>query len=78
MGAVKSISGNDVIKKLTKIGFRFVKQKGSHVKLKRSTSDDTRIVIVPLHKDLPSGTLHSIARQGGLEFKDFQKLFKKN
>jgi len=78
MGAVKSVSGNDIIKKLTKIGFRFVKQRGCHVKLKRTTSEGTIIVIVPLHKDLPDGTLHSISRQAGLPFKEFEKLFNKN
>ena len=78
MEAVKSVSGNDIIKKLTKIGFRFVKQRGSHVKLKRIASEGTRTVIVPLHKDLPDGTLHSISRQAGLSFKEFENLFNKN
>jgi predicted RNA binding protein YcfA (HicA-like mRNA interferase family) len=72
---VKSISGHEVIKALTKIGFVFVKQRGSHVKLKKTTNNGKRIVIVPLHKDLPDGTLHSISRQAGLAYKEFKKLF---
>ena len=52
-GPVKSISGHEVIKALTKIGFEFVKQRGSHIKLKKTTNNGKRIVIVPLHKDLP-------------------------
>ncbi|MBU7016576.1 MAG: type II toxin-antitoxin system HicA family toxin [Theionarchaea archaeon] len=71
---MKSVSGHEVIKALTKIGFEFVKQRGSHVKLKKTTNDK-RIVIVPLHKDLPDGTLHSISRQAGLTYKEFKKLF---
>ncbi|MBU7047013.1 MAG: type II toxin-antitoxin system HicA family toxin [Theionarchaea archaeon] len=72
---MKSISGHKVIKALTKIGFEFVKQRGSHVKLKKTTNNGKRIVIVPLHKDLPDGTLHSISRQAGLTYKEFKSLF---
>lgn len=71
---MKSVSGHEVIKTLTRIGFVFVKQKGSHVKLKRMNKGK-RIVIVPLHKDLPDGTLHSISRQAGLTYKEFKRLF---
>jgi len=78
MGSMKSVSGNEIVKKLTRIGFVFVKQRGSHVKLKKFASESTRIVIVPLHKDLPQGTLHSISRQAGLTYKEFQELFEKN
>jgi predicted RNA binding protein YcfA (HicA-like mRNA interferase family) len=75
MGSMKSVSGNDVIKVLTKNGFGFVKQRGSHVKLKGMTPMGKRIVIIPLHKDLPGGTLHSISRQAGLTYKEFEKFF---
>jgi predicted RNA binding protein YcfA (HicA-like mRNA interferase family) len=72
---MKSVNGNEVMRALTIIGFVFVKQKGSHVKLRRITPDGKRTVIVPLHKDLPEGTLHSISRQADLTFEEFKKLF---
>ena len=75
---MKSVSGNEIIKKLTKNGFAFVRQRGSHVKLRKIEPEGKRIVIVPLHDDLPDGTLHSISRQAGLTFREFQELFRKN
>lgn len=74
---MKSVSGQEVIIALTRIEFKFVKQKGDHVKLRRITLEGKRTAIVPLHKDLAQGTLHSISRQAGLTFKEFRKLFKK-
>lgn len=74
---VKSVSGNDVMKALTKTGFAPVKQRGSHVKLRKTTDKGVRIVIVPLHNDLPEGSIYSIARQAGLTYKEFQKLLKR-
>ena len=38
------ISGNELIKALTKIGFKAVRQKGSHVRMKH---EDNRIVTIP-------------------------------
>ena len=72
---MKSVSGSEVVQALARIGFGFVQQKGSHIKLRKVVAESKRTVIVPLHDDLPEGTLHSISRQAGLPFKEFQKLF---
>jgi predicted RNA binding protein YcfA (HicA-like mRNA interferase family) len=77
MGSMKSVSGSDVIKVLTKNGFGFVKQRGSNLKLTGMTPVGRRTVIVPLHRDLPAGTLHSISRQAGLTYKEFETFFEK-
>ena len=69
------LSAREIIRALTKVGFRQVSQKGSHIKLKRILDDKTWIVIVPNFKEIPIGTMLSIIRQSGLEKNEFLKLF---
>ena len=56
---------------LTSIGFVQVSQKGSHVKVRHQ---DGRVAIIPLHRELATGTLRSILRQAGISMDDFRKL----
>ena len=45
-------------------GFEVVSMRGSHAKLVRtSTAGERQIVVVPLHRRLPIGTLQAIYRQ---------------
>ena len=66
-------SGEDVIKALQKWRFKRVDQTGSHVKLRYIHPEgEKRTVIVPLHDELDTGTLKSIAEQAGAnEFQAF-------
>ena len=66
------VSGEEVIKVLSKAGFIVRKGKGSHVVLQRP--NDYRNVSVPLHKSLKPGTLRSIIKQAGLTVEEFVKL----
>jgi predicted RNA binding protein YcfA (HicA-like mRNA interferase family) len=52
------LSGQSLIKALTKIGFTVQRQKGSHIILRRE-SPHARVV-VPNHKNLKVGTLRTI------------------
>ncbi len=65
-------SGKEVVNALRKWRFRRVDQTGSHVKLRYRHPDtgEKRTVIVPLHDELATGTLKSIAEQAGAN--DFQ------
>ncbi len=65
------MSGLEVIKVLSGIGFDQVGQKGSHVRMKGEVDDSLRVVIIPLHKELTRGTLMSIIRQAGLTKDEF-------
>jgi len=62
------ISGEDAAQALERARFRRVSQRGSHLKLR---SDDGRVVIIPLHRELAAGTLRSIIRQSGLSVDEF-------
>jgi predicted RNA binding protein YcfA (HicA-like mRNA interferase family) len=50
------------------------RQKGSHVILKKQTSDRAIGVVVPVHDEIDRGTLLEIIRQAGMKKEDFLKL----
>ncbi|MCD4731039.1 MAG: type II toxin-antitoxin system HicA family toxin [Bacteroidales bacterium] len=68
------LSAHKIIKALNSIGFQVVSQKGSHIKMKRKTSNRTLTVIIPNYTEIPIGTLRSILRQANLTQEDFVKL----
>ena len=74
MQKLPRLSGKEVIKILSKIRFLAVRQKGSHVILKKQTDEGTRTTVVPLHKEVDRGTLLEIIRQVGLKKEEFLKL----
>ena len=57
----------EVIAALAEAGFVQVSQRGSHVKLRNAG----RTVIVPMHRELATGTLRSVLRQAGLTPAEF-------
>jgi predicted RNA binding protein YcfA (HicA-like mRNA interferase family) len=67
----RTYSGEEIIKALDKWDFDRIDQTGSHVKLRYVNPDtEVRNVTVPLHDELSTDTLRSIADQAGA--KDFQ------
>jgi len=68
------ISGIEVIKRLKKSGFIATRQKGSHVRLEKYTSDKTIKLTVPLHAELKKGTLNRIIKDAGLTLEEFERL----
>jgi len=68
------VSGKEVIKALTKVGFKAVRHKGSHVRLEKHTEERVLKVTVPLHKQLKKGTLAMILLHTELSLEDFIKL----
>ena len=74
MPKLKPVSGLKIIKALGKAGFQVVGRKGSHVRLKRKTTNGVNIVVVPLHPEVKTGTLKSILRQAGLTDEELAKL----
>ena len=54
------VSGMEVIKALHRAGFIVIRQKGSHVILKKVSDERIIKVTIPLHKTLKKGTLRKI------------------
>ncbi|MGQ9570142.1 MAG: type II toxin-antitoxin system HicA family toxin [Thermodesulfovibrionales bacterium] len=71
MPKLKRISGEEAIKRLEKLGFQRIHQRGSHVVLKKQTSKGDIGCVVPLHKELAVGTLRGILKQAKLSVKEF-------
>jgi predicted RNA binding protein YcfA (HicA-like mRNA interferase family) len=61
---------NEIISALSKKGFVFKSQKGSHAKY----TDGYHTVIIPIHDNVARGTLRSILIQAGIKLEDFLKL----
>ena len=66
------ISGIEVIKRLKKAGFIATRQKGSHIRLEKHTTDKTIKLTVPLHSELKKGTLNRIIKDAGLTLEEFE------
>jgi predicted RNA binding protein YcfA (HicA-like mRNA interferase family) len=73
MPELPHMSGQQAIKVLESLEFSVVRQKGSHVVLRRGDKG----CVVPLHKDLAIGTLRSALKQAGLTIEIFSKAISK-
>lgn len=67
------VSGEKTIA-LCKAGFIVTRQRGSRVRLKKTTFERTITITVPLHDVLDRGTLKSIIRTAGLSADEFVRL----
>lgn len=63
MPRLKVLSAKEVISILEKNGFTVAGQKGSHLKLKRTTSHGAEVLTIPNHKEIDRGTLKAIFNQ---------------
>jgi len=71
MPKLTRLSGEETINRLERLGFRRVRQRGSHVILKKQTSEGDIGCVVPLHKELAVGTLLGILKQAKLSVEEF-------
>jgi len=67
MPELPRISGSKAIKVFEKLGFSVVRQRGSHVVLRKADKG----CVIPVHKELAVGTLRSAIRQAGITPEDF-------
>lgn len=68
----RTFSGKEIVKALRRMGYVVDHQRGSHIflhNLEKNTS-----LVVPLHKELKKGTLHSILKRAGLSVEDLKEL----
>jgi predicted RNA binding protein YcfA (HicA-like mRNA interferase family) len=67
------VSGREVVKALSKIGYALDRERGSHMIL-RQTSSPFRRLTVPDHKEIAKGTLRAIIRESGLTVDGLKEL----
>ncbi len=71
MHKLRIVSGLEAIRALENLGFRKVRQRRSHVVLRKDTVEGSMGCTVPLHKELKIGTLRGILRQAKVDPVDF-------
>ena len=67
MPELPHISGRKAIKIFESLGFKIVRQKGSHVVLRKGNKG----CVIPIHKELAIGTLRSAIKQAGITIEEF-------
>jgi predicted RNA binding protein YcfA (HicA-like mRNA interferase family) len=61
------ISGNEAIRALQRLGFMVVRQRGSHIVLRKGSQG----CVVPNHREIKIGTLMGLLKQAGVSIDDF-------
>jgi predicted RNA binding protein YcfA (HicA-like mRNA interferase family) len=54
------VKGKDLIKFLSRLGYRIARQRGSHAQLKCTTPAGEHTITIPLHDEIAPGTLNDI------------------
>jgi predicted RNA binding protein YcfA (HicA-like mRNA interferase family) len=73
MPKLRRVSGQEAIRALGQLGFEQVRQRGSHVVLKKQTPEGAVGCVVPLHRELAIGTLRGILKQAGVTSDEFME-----
>jgi predicted RNA binding protein YcfA (HicA-like mRNA interferase family) len=63
------LSGAEVRKALERLGFEFVRQRGSHAIMRKGGTG----AVVPMHREVRLGTLNGILRQAQVSPDEFLK-----
>ena len=66
------LAGKEIIKALAKLGYRAVRQRGSHIRL---SCLNRRSITVPDYTVVSRGLLRKILRDAELSFEEFKRLF---
>ena len=75
MPKIKPLSSQRLIKILEKIGFKIIRQKGSHVIM---INDRGTRIVIPVHpgKDVKPGLIRAIIKEAGLSREEFFRILK--
>ena len=73
MPKLRRVSGQEAIRTLERLGFEEVRQRGSHVVLKKQTPGGALGCVIPLHRELAIGTLRGILKQAGVTSDEFME-----
>jgi predicted RNA binding protein YcfA (HicA-like mRNA interferase family) len=75
MPALPKLSGRETVQAFESLGWKIVRQKGSHIILIKDGEIAT--LSVPDHKEIAKGTLRSLIRSAGLTVSEFLSVLKK-
>ena len=66
MPYLPQVSGEELSRLLESIGYRFLRQRGSHARYSLNTTVGTHYVTVPMHRIIAKGTLNDILNKVSL------------
>ena len=72
MPELPRISGAQAVAVFERLGFKQVRQRGSHVVLRK----DDQGCVIPLHSSLATGTLRGVIRQSGVTVDEFIRAYR--
>ena len=67
MPKLPHVSGSEAVRALQQLGFEVIRQKGSHIVMRRGSSG----CVVPNHREIKIGTLAGIIRQAEISAEEF-------
>jgi predicted RNA binding protein YcfA (HicA-like mRNA interferase family) len=76
MSNLPVVSAYEAIRAFEKIGYRQVRQRGSHIRLREETNPNHLPLTVPNHKTLKPGLLRKLIRDASLTVDEFSELLK--
>ncbi len=62
------VSGEKAVNALKRLGFVFLRQKGSHAILRK----ESRGCVVPMHREINRSTLKGVLLQAGVSLEEFE------
>ena len=67
MPKLPRVSGQDAVRAFERLGFAVVRQRGSHIVMRRGESGCS----IPNHREIKTGTLAGILRQASVSVQEF-------
>lgn len=74
MSRLPVVSSEQLVTALNKVGFVFIRQKGTHIRLEKQTDKGIIKLTVPKRRMIKRGTLREIIKDAGLTVDEFNKL----
>jgi len=74
MFKIPSISGDKAVKAFQKIGYKVVRQRGSHIRMHHSFDNSKKPLTIPRHHILGKGLIRKLLRDAEISSDEFRKL----
>ena len=74
MSKLPVISGEKAVKCFEKQGYRIVRQKGSHIRMRHKSDGSKKPLTIPKHKVLGKGLLRKLLRDVEISVEKFNEL----
>jgi len=73
MPKLPHVSGSEIVQAMERLGFVALRQKGSHIIMRRGSAG----CVVPNHKEVKVGTLSGVLKQAGISAEEFLEALRK-